>query len=91
MYAAPDLGVAVLAAAAPLVVVVVIAVASVYVAVLAVAGNSENCLGRSLTALFAHIGGDSRLYVDGLHVRRADDVAFRRISDLFLRHNAIDL
>jgi len=83
--------VVVAAAAVVVVVVVVIVVASVYVAVLAVAGNSESCLGRSLTALLAHIGGNSRLHVDGLHVRRANDIAFRRISDLFLRHNAIDL
>lgn len=72
------------------VVVVIVVAAFAYFAVLAVAGGSDICLGRSLTALLAHVGCDSRLNVDGLHVRRTNDIAFRRISDLFLRNDTID-
>lgn len=48
-------------------------------------------MGRSLTALFAYIGCNSRLHIDGLHIRGTNHITFGRVSDLFLRHNAIDL
>lgn len=55
------------------VIVVIVVALALAIAVLAVTGGScyscrSESLGRSLTTLFANIGCNSGLYIDGLHI-----------------------
>lgn len=44
----------------------------------------------SLATLLSHVLRDSRLHVDRLHVGWTNDVAFWRVTDLFLRNNSVN-
>lgn len=45
----------------------------------------------SIATLLAHrVRGHRRFHIYRLHIRGPDHFAFRRIPDLFLRHNSID-
>jgi hypothetical protein len=44
----------------------------------------------SLATLLSHFRCDGRLHVDRLHVRRANDVTFWGIANLFLGNNPVD-